>query len=759
MDDLATLHLKLKSVPQPLTQTEMETLDKIIRALKSKDTKNSDSIRPLDKPEFKWIEKAENFKFNQESPETISSTEYETSNTIVVDKSSLDGVNSITTAIQMAKDNTTIIVEKGIYSDNIISDKTIHIIGREGAKLLNQHIEVKSGLLTIKGFSIKSDLDIVSIIDGTFAMKDCTLESSSMKACINVGPNTSLEIQNCSIVTTKAIDAAPGTIVTIISSSIVGNNHFFKSDVRFIHSKFSHPSGICFEASSTSAKVDRCLIQDCRDIAFSLREHSSISLETTEFSNIKGAGILLHSQSQMICKNIRIFNCAKAGLIISRGASGEVTGSVICNCRLSGCEVLYSAQLTLNESWISDVKGSCIFCEDRSMISTTRSVISSAGGHGVEAGNGCVLRLKDTLCSNCNGTGILASSSNLTAQMCEFSGHKEACIFGEDAIIELTNCAVCKGKSDGIFTEPGSTISINACYFSGCMGNHIFSRQPKDTKIVESTFLESIYTVAGEPKSFEEIKFDKTRQIQYLIFGGLTFDSADMIIIDSCYICRNMIRMLGVKNGIITQSHIIYAISKHPKEPTRTVEISDESSVTIESSSIDQTSITTNNAKLAIRKCTITNSGNFALQGANSAKLIIENNEFSDCRSISTIKDNTNIIFSYNNVKNVKRSKNAAKAGETSTLRSANLQRTKAINIKEFSSGTIEGNFFSGDYDYAIFIDGQSKVDCLTNQVQTGTKGGIIYAGMSYGRCEENEFSGKATQIEFIHKFTPAQPI
>lgn len=756
MEDIASLNLKLQSTPQPLTPQERETLQKIQKALRGTNQKNSNDIQPMERPKFMWIERAETFKFTTEGTQTT--TPYESSNTIVVDKNSLEGVSSISSAVSMARENSTIIVMKGVYTENIISDKNIHLIGQEGTKLLNSHIEVKSDVLTMKGFQLKSDSDIITISDGTLAIRDSTIECLSIKYAINAEANTSLEINNCTIVANRAIDAASGTIVTINSTYLTGNVRFFKTDATLCHCKLNYPNGICVEASSTNIKVDRCLIQECRDVAFSLREHSSVFVETTEISSINGAGILLHGLSRMTAKNIRILNCLKAGLIITHGASAEVNGSVISDCGLSGVEVLFNAQLTLNETWISDVKGSCVLLDGRAQTQTTRCVITDAGIHGVEAGNGSIVRLKDTNVRNCARTGVLCSSSNIAAQMCEFTGNKEACIFGEDALIELTNCAIVKSKSDGIVTEAGSTLNLNACYLAECFGYHILSRNPKDTKIVESTFMEAIYNDHNEVTTIQEILAEKKPTGQYAILGGLAFNNADMVIIDSCYMSRNMIQMFKVKNGIIRSSNISHAISKQHSKPSRTLEILDDSSVTIESSTISKTDIKVHHAKLSVRKCFFSMSANIAVQGSNNSEMIIENNEFTYCTQIAVIKDNSHLVFSYNNVKNVIRSKNAAKAGETTTLNDIKLQRMKAINVKEFSTGTIEGNFISGDYDYAIYIDGQSKVDCLTNQVQSGLKSGILYAGMSYGRCEENEFSGKSKAVEYLHGFTP-QPM
>ena len=748
MDDLKMLLVKLNCEPQPLTDTEQQTLEKIYQGLKGNGgSSEEEQVVALEKPYFNWIEPPQPLKFTLESEQTVK-TVFETENVIKVSSTSTEeGVfKTIQEAIEGAKENATIVVEGTDYTENVVVDRSLHFVTTDGS-LTNTHFEIKTGIVTFMGFTINTDSDTFVVSNGLLSLKDCVIKSSSTRPIISVCQSASLEITKSTINGSKIVDAQNGSVINAISSTLEGNQHFIKSDATFTNCDIKNPQGISIEALSTIVKISNCQITDGKEVAVSIREHCQLIMNDTTIVDIKGAGILLHGFSRMQANNIRLAQCEKAGLIVTHDAAAKVTGSMISSCGLAGCEILYQGQLTLNETWINDHKGSCILADYRSMINSTRCVIEGGKAHGIESGNGSILRINDTQITRCAGSGVLVSSSNLTSQTCEYSGNTEANIVGEEgSIIELTSCSIINGESDGIEAVGGSTINTNSCYFATCKGNHLTGRNLKDVKIVSTTFQEALFDKKGNSLKSSEIKEKLTSSSNLSVCGGLSFEATDMIIIDSCYLNRNSVVINNCKNSIARNSKFNYCITRPTAKPAHYIEVIEESQMLIENCTITKSLVKVLRSNFTLRKCKIVRcTQTTAINGESNSKLILENNEFNESHQAVSVKDNSTLQFSYNKIQGVVR----PKTKKDKSLLSDN--RIKVINIKEFSTGTIEGNFVSGDYDYAIYSDGQSKVDCTTNQIQIGEKGGIMYTGMSYGKCEDNEFTGKGKPVEYFH--------
>ena len=140
------------------------------------------------------------------------------------------------------------------------------------------------------------------------------------------------------------------------------------------------------------------------------------------------------------------------------------------------------------------------------------------------------------------------------------------------------------------------------------------------------------------------------------------------------------------------------------------------------------------NSEASIRQNKFGSSPQYAIWGEYYATLLVESNEMSKDRMICLLKDNSSMNFFNNKVTGTIRP----------VVKDQRLQRVKALNVTSFSTATIEGNIINGDYDYAVYIDGQSNVDCRANQYQLGKNGGIYYSGVSSGLCEDNQYTGQA---------------
>jgi hypothetical protein len=190
-------------------------------------------------------------------------------------------------------------------------------------------------------------------------------------------------------------------------------------------------------------------------------------------------------------------------------------------------------------------------------------------------------------------------------------------------------------------------------------------------------------------------------------------------------------------------------MSKVGDKPRTNFEILHETQASLEDTQILRSCTHVKNSKVQIRQCHFSLSPNFAIIAEYQAELTVEGNEFQKDKMIMHLKDKATLHLFNNRMMNIQRP--VMKDGVTDKQRAAADSKVKTISVRSFSKATIEGNVIQGDYDYAVYVDGQSDVDCRANQIQCGSMGGICYSGVSSGFCEENTYTGKdLTHAEFF---------
>jgi len=725
MDDIPQLITSLKYQPQPLTEDEERTLARILPILMGIQDKKENFEASLVPPQYTWI--SEPSHLDQYSEYSSLSTVFDSNSRLVVNCSNPTPgqFRTISEAVEAAKDNDAIYIENGIYTEELNLTKQLHFVAN-GASLLNCVISVNS-VCSFYGFRIKNDGDCFTLLKGQLSIHSCEIEYSGNKSSVFVRNNTTFEAEKCRFSGNRLIEAGAGSVCRVLASVLQGSVSLTKSDSTFDTCMFYSLIGTPIDCVATVLKLKNCIISNSSEIGINCRERSSLLLVDCQVHKISGAGILVHGFSSLRANNVRIFGCDKAGILISHDATAEISGSSIKDCGFSGCEVLNQGSLILNETWVSGHKNSCILSDSSSSITTTRCYITAGSSHGIEAANGSVIRMNDTCISSCNGSAIICSNSKITAATSEFIGNIEPNLILEDhSWLELTNCNILESQSDGLVAESESMIMCNNCFF--CKNENFGAniRSCKDIKLLSSTIVENRH-------------------------GGVIFETTTLVIVDGCTVDHNSFILSHVNNGIIRNSIFCYAWTKIEKTPTDDIVIRNDSIVSLEENKISYSIIKVKHAEAKIRKNAISSSRNFAIQGESKAKIIAESNDMSKVRQALSVKDNSTIMFVNNNVANIIRPRR--KDPVLAEIMAINDNKIKAILIKQFSTGTIEGNFISGDYDYAIYVDSQSKADNRANQIQTGAMGGILYTGMSSGMCDDNSFSGKGSTkyIEYWH--------
>lgn len=723
MDDLPHLISILKACPPPLTKEEQESLNKVIDSLSDTGSLDKSGLSP-NPPEFQSIQMPQPIAQKVIDPQ--SRTVYETQNTLVVGQG--QQFTNLAAALGQARDNATIHITDGVYTENVTLNSSIHLVAAgPNVQFYNSKFDIKASSITFRGIRFASDNEIFTVSRTQISFQGCVVECKSTQPAIDVQSSAVIEIDQCNIICPKIADIKFPSNIRAYNSSIEGSLLLTKCDFQAIACQFDGHAGSSIEALNTTVNVSCSLFKGSRVVALNLREHSFVKLADTEFRDINGAGILIHGSSKLETNKVIFSNIDKAAIMVTNESTAKISGSAIIRTQHTGLEIINNSSVECNETWISETRGSCVLIDNKSKINTIRCRITKSARHGIEIANGSNATVEDTQIDCCDFSAILATNSKVQTKSCLFTDCKDSIIFADDhAWLELTRTTVSKGLSDGCSAESECMINTNACYF---VDNETFGLNIKgcrDCKIQSSV-----------------ISGDKG--------GGLNFVNNIQLIIDGCFIDRNSMIISACPNAVVRQSILSKMTNKHPDKPREFIDIIDKSKATFEENKFIFSQIRIKKAEAAIRQNKFANSQNFAIQGENSCNLLIESNEISRCKMAFSLKDNSSAHFFNNKISNIIRPQ--LKEGMTARQLSLVDTKAKAISVKTFSKALIEGNVISGDYDYAIYVDGQSTVENRANQIQCGNMGGIAFSGVSNGLCEDNSFTGKDPQhaVFFAH--------
>ena len=715
MEDLPHLVQMLQMNPLALSPEEEEVLKRVEEYFGSKkgETTEKPPLRP------------EPFQAISEPPRLADTSEDYQSDTVwTTDVCATVGrggqYSTLAAAIAKAPEDATIIVTEGDYSEESIDvTASVHLVAQGAVRLTNVRFQVSARKFTLRGFTIKTTTNEIFTINGGFlGLCDCSVESlatsrdPSGKVPFEIKePATVVELTKCRVASEKVLNSKVPCKLNFFSSRINGPMCVTKGDIVFRSCKLDGKIGTAVECINSNVQIYGSTVTGSQNVAISAKDRTRLHMNEVQFDNIRGAGVLIHGFSELNGENLRFVECEKAGLIVSN-SKAMVSGAVISHSRYTGCEVGQLGKLELNETWIEDTQAAGILCDSKAEVKLTRCRIRKTASHGIEAQNGSQVTVTDTLIEDCLQAGLLTNNSKVHAKSSQFTQNRSAnCFVGDKSWTEFTNCNFIESDNDGLVADADSMIVCNSCYFVDNKRYGVCVTQGRDVK-----FLQSV--------------------IYHNMLGGARFESTCQMVIDSCVIEENSLFIQEVDTAIIRQSIIEKPLSKN-KEHTELIEVRHKSKATFEENRIRWAMIRVRNSEAAIRQNKFASSPKVAIFGEYHANLVVESNEMSKDRGVCWLKDQSVMHFFNNRI-------TATIRPQVKNPEDELANRIKAINISGFSQAQIEGNILNGDYDYAIYVDGQSDVDCRANQYQMGKKGGIYYAGVSKGLCEENQYTGQA---------------
>jgi hypothetical protein len=484
--------------------------------------------------------------------------------------------------------------------------------------------------------------------------------------------------------------------------------------------------GAAIEGMGSTLFVMNCEITGCKDVALSARDRSVLRIRDTKFHKLRGAGILCHSFTQMTGENLRFIDCSKAGIIVSN-STATISSTAVVGSGYTGIEVMSAGQVELNEVYIDKPALPGILAESKAEVKLMRCYVSGGARHGIEANNGSTVSLDDTMIVECALAGVcVAGGSKFQAQTSELRGNKGANLFGDTgAFVEMTNCTLRNSDASGFAADNETNVKCNGCYFIQNKEAGLNIRTCRDIRLNGCV----VHSNGRGGAVFESLSPPENKP------------DATVLVLDGCQFEKNSLVLSTVRGAVIRQCSLNQASSKVGDNPRMNFEILHETTVSVESTEILRSCTHVKNSKATIQQCHFSLSPNFAIIGEYHADMLVQDCEFVKDKMAVHLKDNSVLQLLHNELKNLVRP--MMKEGLTEKQRAANDSKVKTISIRSFSKAAIEGNGISGDYDYAIYVDGQSDVDCHANKIHCGAMGGICYSGVSSGYCHGNQYFGK----------------
>lgn len=718
MEDFRALISLLTTPRPPLSENEANELDFIVSTI-STTLRKDELSRPIEPIKFIWLEPPPAFKFG--NPELQLSDDQDSITTLTVTlKQGNNCYSSITEAVANAKDNYKIIIESGNYSEQVSIRKNLHFVGKPDTILEKCRFALTSANVTFKGFSFSCDSETFNLVKSSVSFFGCKINGSGHLPLISIENASKIIFIDCVCSSPFIVNGNNSSIIKALKSSFFGIIRAGRSDVTFDFCQFSNPKGSCIDINSSNLRLTNSKISNCSDFGICGANKSILNVEDAQFELIKGSGIWVQTMSSLNCRQVYIQNCEKAAILLQSNSSGVFLTCSFTHCPNVTCELQSQSNATFNETWISDIGTEGIKGDSRSNITLTRCNITRSKGVGVSLSNTSVLKSNETRYSLCETYTIFLSNSDFFGITNEIIQSKKAgFLLKQQSRIDLTNCNIMKNGTYAVEALEDSKITCNNCFFIENSQYAVQADQCVLCKFISCAICKNVK-------------------------GGLYIQKSDMVQVDRCKILNNNISLSGIKEGIVRQSLFVSAYNVFQTDQGKEahhIETLDRSNIIYEDNILnDSILIVKRRCTSTIRRNDITKTKNYAIQIDERCNVKIENNKLNQCNLALLIQDHCVMTFDSNIIENIIF---PDKDDPNRVVNKFKDNKRKVLSIKKFSEGSVENNLITGDYDYAIFVDSQSKIFVKSNRLDSGSRGIVLYTGVSSGSCIDNTYSGK----------------
>ena len=247
--------------------------------------------------------------------------------TLVVSQLGRGDYYTISEAIIAAKPGTKILVQEGVYREELIINKPLEIIGDGKIRDIvlecidSSCILMKTEFAKIRGLTIcgKASLEkkryyAIKILQGTLILEDCYITSHSYSSILISGLTATPTIRNCKIHDSKRY----GIIISNNACPIIE-----KCDI------FSNVGINISVSQKAKPTIKNCRIYDGESVGIRFSDESSGLVEDCDISHNAYANIIIKEKSHPKIRNCKIHHSKQGGIWIYNYGQG-----IVENCEI-----------------------------------------------------------------------------------------------------------------------------------------------------------------------------------------------------------------------------------------------------------------------------------------------------------------------------------------------------------------------------------------------------------------------------------------
>ncbi len=311
---------------------------------------------------------------------------------------------SLQAAIDAAAPGDVICLARGTWSENIVIDKTLTLVGRGAGRTFINAVEFARPVVTI------SDQGSAPI---EVTLQGLTVSGPGGVSGVSIGGSAEAEIKDCVISGRwHGIEVADSARLALSHSTVSGNTQrgvVLSGSARATikHSSISGNTGLgVWLAGSAEAAFEGCKIADNLGHGFWLRDEARLVLSDSSVYNNRRHGIWLTGRSSAHVLRSEISRSWDQGIAVVDSAAVELTRSDVLS-NWHGVEFRGMAQGTIAGTTVSKNRWDGIGIKDSSQVTVADSTVS-ANGLGIWVGNQADAEIRDCLIHSNSIYGVFA---------------------------------------------------------------------------------------------------------------------------------------------------------------------------------------------------------------------------------------------------------------------------------------------------------------------------------------------------------------
>lgn len=385
--------------------------------------------------------------------------------TLVVSQKGGAAFTSISAALDVANAGTVIEVRPGRYSEVLIIDKDIEIVGVGSVKdIIVENTDadcltMRANRATVRGLTLRSwaglknqEHHAIAIPRGELSLEECHVTSDSL-SCISIrGASTRATIKRCRIHDGKStgIDLGDHASAVIQDCEII-------SMVR---------EGL-LATEGTQPIITRSRILSCKDDGIHIHSGSKGRIDGCEIARTMGAGVRIGQDSTITMQRTTLREDAY-GIVFQNDATGTVEDCVINACTKAQIGITNGAYPTLRRCKIQNGRESGIVVQNDGRAIIEECDIANAAQAGLVLGRKCAMTI--TRCQVHDGQGMgfhIQSDTKATIEDCTFLNNANTQIFVQGSAPTIRNCRFRRGQKHGLLFSEHSHGIVEGCEVFG----------------------------------------------------------------------------------------------------------------------------------------------------------------------------------------------------------------------------------------------------------------------------------------------------